>query len=88
MTISLEHSLLSGLSIQQIDTENKMRQQRHNEYLDSGSVFQWRQQGQHHVFNPTTIHLLQHACRENDYTQFKTFRMLFMSKEMIIYAIY
>lgn len=66
-------SKLSGLSIQQIDTENKMRQQRHNEYLDSGSVFQWRQQGQHHVFNPTTIHLLQHACRENDYTQFKTF---------------
>ncbi|MBF9296385.1 hypothetical protein I3V62_16975, partial [Staphylococcus epidermidis] len=26
-----------------------------------------------HVFNPTTIHLLQHACRENDYEQFKTF---------------
>src|SRR5699024_293808 len=27
----------------------------------------------HHAFNPTTIHLLQHACRLNDYKQFKTF---------------
>ena len=80
-------SKLSGLSIQQIDTENKMRQQRHNEYLDSGSVFQWRQQGQHHVFNPTTIHLLQHVVRMIIHS-LKLFRMLFMSKEMIIYAIY
>ncbi|MDN8820443.1 hypothetical protein Q0N24_14560, partial [Staphylococcus aureus] len=44
-----------------------------SEYLESGSTFQWRKQGQHHAFNPTTIHLLQHACRLNDYEQFKTF---------------
>ena len=41
--------------------------------MESGSTFQWRKQGQHHAFNPTTIHLLQHACRLNDYKQFKTF---------------
>ena len=66
-------SKLSGLSIQHIDHENKARQSQHQAFLESGSTFQWRQQGQHHVFNPTTIHLLQHACRENDYKQFKTF---------------
>ena len=66
-------SKLSGLSIEQIDEENRKRQSNEEEYLASGSNFQWRQQGQHHVFNPTTIHLLQHACRENDYEQFKTF---------------
>ncbi|PTF20195.1 glutamate synthase large subunit [Staphylococcus devriesei] len=66
-------SKLSGLNIQQIDSENKDRQNKQAQYLESGSTFQWRQQGQHHVFNPTTIHLLQHACRENDYQQFKAF---------------
>src|SRR5699024_2583214 len=44
-----------------------------SDILESGSTFQWRKQGQHHAFNPTSIHLLQHACRLNDYEQFKTF---------------
>ena len=48
-------SKLSGLSIAQIEAKIKAQQQRHLDYLPSGSVFQWRQQGQHHVFNPLTI---------------------------------
>ncbi len=66
-------SKLSGISIEQIDKENKARQSDDSDYLESGSVFQWRQQGQHHAFNPRTIFLLQHACRENDYELFKKF---------------
>lgn len=66
-------SKLSGLSIDQIDTENKARQQSGKEFLESGSTFQWRQQGQHHAFNPQTIFLLQHACRDNDYAKFKEY---------------
>ena len=73
-------SKLSGLSIAQIEAENKAQQQRHLDYLPSGSVFQWRQQGQHHVFNPLTIFKLQHACRENDYQQFKEFTAAVHSK--------
>src|SRR5699024_5464323 len=61
---------LSGIDINLIDKENKARQSSESEYLESGSTFQWRKQGQHHAFNPTTIHLLQHACRLNDYKQF------------------
>ena len=66
-------SKLSGISIDMIDKENKGRQTPESEYLESGSTFQWRQQGQHHAFNPTSIHLLQHACRANDYAKFKQF---------------
>ncbi|MBI5975010.1 glutamate synthase large subunit [Staphylococcus canis] len=66
-------SKLSGLTLEMIDAENKARQSKNQDTLDAGSTFQWRQQGQYHTFNPTTIRLLQHACRENDYTQFKAF---------------
>ncbi|MEJ7405400.1 hypothetical protein WL387_11790, partial [Staphylococcus epidermidis] len=66
-------SKISGISIKQIDNENKARQSNATDYLESGSTFQWRQQGQHHAFNPRTIFLLQHACRENDYELFKEF---------------
>ncbi|HHU6751500.1 TPA: glutamate synthase large subunit [Staphylococcus pseudintermedius] len=66
-------SKLSGISIETLDAENKARQTIKGDTLDPGSTFQWRQQGQHHTFNPTTIRLLQHACRDNDYAQFKAF---------------
>ena len=66
-------SKISGISIQQIDEENKARQESHSDYLASGSTFQWRQQGQHHAYNPKTIFLLQHACRDNDYDLFKQY---------------
>ncbi|UXR67302.1 glutamate synthase large subunit [Staphylococcus pasteuri] len=66
-------SKISGISIQQIDDENKARQSHHSDYLAPGSTFQWRQQGQHHAFNPQTIFLLQHACRDNDYKLFKQY---------------
>lgn len=66
-------SKISGISIQQIDEENKAKQGSHSDYLASGSTFQWRQQGQHHAYNPKTIFLLQHACRDNDYELFKQY---------------
>ena len=41
--------------------------------LESGSVFRYRHDGEHHAFNPATIHLLQHACRTGRYDLFKTY---------------
>ncbi|MCP8969219.1 glutamate synthase large subunit [Ectobacillus ponti] len=41
--------------------------------LESGSDFQWRRNGEHHAFNPKTIHTLQWACRKEDYGLFKQF---------------
>lgn len=66
-------SKLSGISLELIDKENKARQSKLSKYIQPGSTFQWRKQGQYHAFNPTSIHLLQHACRLNDYEQFKAF---------------
>lgn len=41
--------------------------------LDPGSDFQWRKTGEHHAFNPTTIHKLQWACRRGNYDLFKEY---------------
>src|SRR6202012_4799356 len=34
-----------------------------NTELDAGGQYQWRDGGEHHLFNPQTIHKLQMACR-------------------------
>ncbi len=41
--------------------------------LPVGGIYQWKRKGEFHLFNPTTIHLLQHATRSNDYEQFKKY---------------
>ncbi len=41
--------------------------------LDSGSDFQWRRNGEYHLFNPETISTLQQACRNDDYKQYKQY---------------
>ena len=35
--------------------------------LETGGIYQWKRKGEAHLFNPETIHLLQHASRKNDY---------------------
>ena len=44
--------------------------------LDSGGQYQWRQGGERHLFNPQTVHLLQRACRGNNYQIFKKYSEL------------
>ena len=41
--------------------------------LDSGGQYQWRHDGEYHLFNPETIHKLQQAVRRNDYNLFKEY---------------
>jgi glutamate synthase (ferredoxin) len=41
--------------------------------LDPGGNYQWRSDGEFHLFNPETIHKLQQACRNNDFEQFKDY---------------
>ncbi|SFP71181.1 glutamate synthase large subunit [Parafilimonas terrae] len=43
------------------------------ERLPVGGVYQWRARGEFHLFNPTTIHLLQYSTRKNDYSLFKKY---------------
>ena len=44
--------------------------------LPSGDDLQWRKDGEAHLFNPHTIHLLQRAVRENDYALYKRYSAL------------
>lgn len=44
--------------------------------LDVGGVFQWKQQGEDHLFNPQTVHLLQYSTRKNDVTTYRKYANL------------
>jgi glutamate synthase (NADPH/NADH) large chain len=44
--------------------------------LPTGGFYQWKRKGEAHLFNPQTIHLLQHSTRTNDYATFKKYSKL------------
>lgn len=44
--------------------------------LPEGGVYQWKKEGEFHLFNPKTIHYLQNASRRNDYDLYKQFARL------------
>ena len=63
-------SRIGGLSFEDLDRENKVKHQaafekKSGRILDVGN-YRWTRKGEYHMFNPTTIHLLQHATRSND----------------------
>ncbi|SFP43788.1 glutamate synthase large subunit [Salibacterium halotolerans] len=41
--------------------------------LDPGDDMQWRRNGEPHQYNPHTIHMLQHAAKQNDYELFRKY---------------
>ena len=73
-------SRLEGIGIEEIAIENQMRHESaysdnplYCDTLESGGVFQCKENGEAHLYNPETIYLLQKACREGDYGLFKSF---------------
>lgn len=44
--------------------------------LEVGGVYQWKQRGEKHLFNPQTIQLLQQSTKTNNFTQYKKFANL------------
>lgn len=44
--------------------------------LPVGGLYQWKRKGEFHLFNPQTIHLLQHSTKLNDYETFKKYSKL------------
>ncbi len=49
------------------------RYETNGKMLEEGGDYYWRQEGEHHQFNPQTIALLQHAVRTGDYDIFKKY---------------
>ncbi|MDX2301936.1 MAG: glutamate synthase large subunit [Microscillaceae bacterium] len=44
-----------------------------NRMLDVGGVYQWKKDGEFHLFNPTTIHYLQKAVRNGDFATYQKY---------------
>ncbi|WP_186580041.1 glutamate synthase large subunit [Aquibacillus kalidii] len=73
-------SRLGGIGLETIAEEVVMRHKKaynrdrgRNKGLETGDDYQWRQDAEDHQYNPHTIHLLQHACRTNDYDSYKKY---------------
>jgi len=55
--------------------------------LDVGGEYQWRADGELHLFNPLTIHTLQKAVRGGSYEEFKKYAALVNEQEKEIYTL-
>ena len=77
-------SRVEGADLEAIATELLRRHERAfpprggnvNPTLDSGGEYQWRAEGEEHLFNPETIHSLQQAVRTGDYEVYKKYAAL------------
>lgn len=73
-------SRIEGIGLKEV-AEEVLRRHRHafpdrqvnGATLDVGGQYQWRKDGEYHLFNPTTVHQLQLACRTGNYKAFKTY---------------
>src|SRR4029077_10817829 len=78
-------SRLGGVGLDVLATEAAQRHERafpdrpselaHRE-LDVGGEYQWRREGEYHLFNPETVFRLQHATRTGRYDVFKQYTRL------------
>ncbi len=73
-------SRIGGIGLDAIALEAELRHQvaftalqTGSPVLESGGNYQWRHDGEYHLFNPESIHKLQRACRTNSYSQFKEY---------------
>lgn len=44
--------------------------------LPEGGIYQWKRRGEAHLFNPQTVHLLQHATSTNNFEVYKNYARL------------
>ena len=75
-------SRLGGIGLDEIAAEVAARhaaahptrpEERAHRKLELGGEYQWRREGEHHLFNPTTVFKLQHATRAKRYDVFKEY---------------
>lgn len=67
-----------GLSLEEIEEECLHRHRKAfmdtDDALPSGGRFQWKRDGEEHLYNPETIHLVQTAIKTNDYVLYKEYK--------------
>ena len=76
-------SRISGIGLEEIAGETLERHRRaflarpvKLPDLDWGGQYQWRNDGEYHMYNPETIHKLQYSTRTNNYKIFKEYSEL------------
>jgi glutamate synthase domain-containing protein 2/glutamate synthase domain-containing protein 1/glutamate synthase domain-containing protein 3 len=76
-------SRVGGIGLEEIARESQEQHARafptyplNGHTLEVYGQYQYRKDGELHLFNPRTIHLLQKACRTNDYKAFKEYTRL------------
>jgi len=76
-------SRVGGIGIEELAQESEKRHaaafdERAGDFntLPVGGDWQWRKNGEYHLYNPETIHLLQLACRTGDYEVYKRYAAL------------
>jgi len=81
-------SRINGITFDQL-AEDVLRN--HNEAFNSpftderglpeGGVYQWKKEGEFHLFNPESIHFLQRATKENNYGIYKQYASLINNQQ-------
>ena len=75
-------SRLGGIGLDEVAAEVAARhaaahphrpEERAHRKLELGGEYQWRREGEHHLFNPTTVFKLQHATRAKRYDIFREY---------------
>jgi glutamate synthase (ferredoxin) len=76
-------SRIEGVGLEVIAEEVKARHRKafparplNGHVLDAGGQYQYRKDGEYHLFNPETVHKLQYACRAGNYATFKQYSEL------------
>jgi len=77
---------VEGLKLRHIADETKRRHlmgfgRKSHDLLNSGGVFQYKHDGEVHMYNPETIHIFQRAVRENSYELFKEYKEKLQGEE-------
>jgi glutamate synthase domain-containing protein 2/glutamate synthase domain-containing protein 1/glutamate synthase domain-containing protein 3 len=74
---------IGGIGLEAVALETQIRQapafaefQTDRHTLETGGVYQWRRNGEYHLYNPETIHTLQQACRTKNYPLYKEYARL------------
>src|SRR5690606_18654678 len=70
-------SRIDGLSFDDLAEEvlarHRLAVRQRADRLQEGGVYQWKRKGEKHLFDPETIHLLQHSTRRNDFSLYKKY---------------
>ncbi len=70
-------SRIGGVGLEQIEEECRRRHRDayggHANGLPAGGRYQWRRDGEYHMWNPDTIAKLQYAAQSNRYTSYREF---------------